>query len=215
MAGWGGQRPNAGRPAGGISQVRKLLNDAIIKGLNYAGRTKGLEGTPEEVATESAARIVSDMILAGQGSDVIKIMVMAAPKSEDGQGNGKESPVLAALQKLPGLVNGPQSSPAEQADGETSRHPETCDASASDNESVADVQRPFFAPQQTLPIVEPGAPAADRTGPARGTPPPPARVSPDTMGLGTENFEKNETSPESAADSVSGETDNDQRRAQG
>lgn len=99
----GGQRPGAGRPAGGLSQTRRLLVSALTRGLAIAGRAKGLIGDEEEVATESAARIAADLILAGRGDEVLKLLAVATPASDPAGSERAKSPLLAALERLPGM----------------------------------------------------------------------------------------------------------------
>jgi len=191
MAG-GGRRPGAGRPTGGISQVRRILNDAIVKGMENAGREKGFQGDPEDVAMQTAAAIISDMILAGRGDEVLKVAVLAAPKLDaDGDlGNGKDSPVLSALRRLPGLKVA-QKSHNPQTIEQTTEQSTTYNDGATHPESEArqnaDKDGLVFAPQSLLldGRSEPGqAHALSPLPPTRGPTPP---IYPDAG-----NFEKNE-----------------------
>lgn len=185
----GGARPGAGRPKEGISQLRRVLNCAIVDGLERAGREKGLTGSAEEVARQSAARIVSDMILAGQGADVLKLAVLAAPKvGENGDGNDGESPVLRALQRMPGMVVVPERSSQKTTQAQIDVESVTYEVSATDYKSDARPNdappQPFFAPQQALPLLP-----ADRAAPA---PHPPAGAAPTPIYPHSANLEKSE-----------------------
>ena len=101
----GGARAGAGRPQGGISLTRRLLTTAITKGLAHAGKMKYPSQVSsqniEEAASDTAAMIVSDMIQAGQGNDVIKIWAMVAMKETEGQGNQSKNILANALSRLP------------------------------------------------------------------------------------------------------------------
>ena len=101
----GGYRPGAGRPKGGISQTRRLLQSAITKGLAHAGRTKYPDRVSttdlEAAAVDTAAMIVSDMIQAGQGHEVIKVWAQVATKETDGQNSQSKNILADALSRLP------------------------------------------------------------------------------------------------------------------
>lgn len=208
MAGWGGRRPGAGAPAGGISQARRLILRALQRGLTYAGQARGLRGPEEEVAVESAARIASDMILAGRGAEVLALYIAAAPKADDsGGGDDAKSPLLRALERLPGMGAVPAQSIGKEAAAERDGNIADNPAPATDQVSVA----PFFHPQTLLipPHLEPSLPgdlvvadgacvgsearaACDQPAahPA-ATPYPRGGGSPILSCLSTENFEKN------------------------
>lgn len=201
MAGHGGARVGSGRPEGGISATKRLLLAGLRRGLAYAARTKGLDGEEEELATETVARIASDLILAGQGRDVLAILAQAAPKSDDGAGDpGKESPLVAALRRLPGMVGGPESARAAPGHAETQTNTEPPTPGPTDTAFVPPAAPPFFAPQVPLlpPVLEPAPPGPRAArAPAPGGPPTPG-VRPPVPGIypGTEKFEKNPDAPE-------------------
>ena len=104
MATHGGNRAGAGRPKGGVSDTRRMITTAITKGLAHAGMTKypGRVSTTdiEQAATDTAAMVVSDMIQAGQGNEVLKIWSQVALK--DGGQKSQSGSILAnALASLP------------------------------------------------------------------------------------------------------------------
>jgi len=205
MAG-GGARPGAGRPVGGISQARRLIIRGLQRGLASAMRAKGIDGEEEELAVEAVARIASDLVLAGQGRDVLAIYAQAAPKSDDGdlEPGGHKSPLVRALERLPGMVPGPESSRAAMEATENAVIPAIQPPGATHPQSVVPSGQPFFTPQKQLLPPDLDAPDLSRAGaltrgpdvrpPARprpghplppGPPPPP----PYTPGY-TGNFEK-------------------------
>lgn len=207
MAGHGGLRPGAGRPQGGISETRRLLLRGIKRGLAQAGRARGIQGDEDEVATEAVARIASDLILAGQGRDVLAIFAQAAPKGDEGGGGDTESPLQQALRRMPGLQNG-TAVPLVPLDATPIRaEPMENDTRPTDPASVTRHGQPFFSPQQTLlppgveaspavPIEHGGVARADDAG-ARGgratrpdPPTPHPAAPPPSVRLHTENFEK-------------------------
>lgn len=172
MAGHGGARPFAGAPRGGISETRRLLLRGLKRGLSIAGRAKGLEGSDDEVAVESVARIASDLILAGQGRDVLAIFAQASAKGDGADDPENASPLQRALNRLPGLKNGTDVSregleqPAIAADSrENATRP-------TDAGSVEHQNQPFFAPQRILlpPDMDPTPPPV-RTPAAELLPP--------------------------------------------
>lgn len=215
MAGHGGARPGAGAPRGGISQARRLLLRGLQRGLAHAGRAKGLEGDDEEVATESVAMIASDLVLAGQGRDVLAIWAQAAPKGDEGEEGGKKSPLLRALERMPGLGSVPNPSQLARPVGENTAESKENAVTPTDPASVTCQGQPFFSPQGNLlpPAVLPPTPpptpskaASPRLGalpsviaPAAqagqagggGTPYPPSARARHTLHLRTENLEKN------------------------
>lgn len=165
--------------------MRRLLSAAITDGLEIAGRSAGIEGEPEEVARETAARIVSDMILAGRGEEVLKLGAVLAPKGSDDDGKHGKSPVLEALARMPGMVPGREPSRIAEREPDTAEESGACATRATDGRSGARVERadqgaprPFFAPQ--LPLLPAGfsgsgGPAGRGAGgAAAGTPHPPA-----------------------------------------
>lgn len=201
MAGHGGLRPGAGRPVGGISQTRRLLLQGLNRGLAYAARAKGLKGSDEDLAVESVARIASDLILAGNGRDVLAIYAQAAPKSDDGDAGGSKSPLVQALERMPGMLAVPgQSQRVEETEAERLETPRETPG-PTNPQSVA----PFFAPQVPLlppdlePApgaiardVEPAPPPASRAPGPGGLPPTPGGGHPThSLRLNAENFEKN------------------------
>ncbi len=185
MSSHGGARSGAGRPKGGVSQTRRLLSDAITKGLATAGRRKfgeEMSQDDEAAATQTAAMIVSDMIEAGQGADVLKLWAQVSSKDqqEQTQGNSLE----AALKALPSasrvsLVAQGQTEAEQPLEKSGTYQPRT-----SDNESGVMPSQPagatYFAPQQPLLIDR----QADGGHPPSGHPP-------HSIYLDSENFEKN------------------------
>ncbi len=206
MAG-GGARPGAGRPQGGISQARRLIIRGLQRGLADAMRAKGVGANidEEELAVMAVAHIASDMILVGQGRDVLAIYAQAAPKSDDGNDDpgGQKSPLVRALERLPGMVPGPESSRAVIDEAENAIIPAIQARGTTHPQSVAPSGQPFFIPQKQLLPPDLDAPefarANDLTrGPdvraaARpGHPLPPGSPAPPPCPrLNTENFEKN------------------------
>ena len=155
------------------------MSAAIVDGLELAGRAKHLDGDRETVAREAAARIVSDMILAGQGADVLKLAaVMDRKSAADGGGDGEDSPVLAALRRMPGLAQGLERSTEEEPAHDTRAASDTYTPGTSDSNSGGRDPGVFFAPQ--LPLLGAAEPADDDAGPGGGggggggPPPPPA-----------------------------------------
>ncbi len=137
---WGGARSGAGAPKRGVSQARRLLVDALHRGLEQAGRLKGLNGSPHEVATEAAARIACDMVLAGRGDEVLKLYAIATPATDDLAGSGgRKSALMEALERLPGMVGegaeGPETSLDDGGDGEICEQSATCDGGSGDGKS--------------------------------------------------------------------------------
>jgi len=204
MAG-GGARPGAGRPQGGISQARRLIIRGLQRGLASAMRAKGIEGEEEELAVEAVARIASDLILAGQGRDVLAIYAQAAPKSDDGElePGGHKSPLVRALERLPGMVPGPESSRAALDEKENAVIPAIQAQGATHPQSVVPSGQPFFTPQKQLLPPDLDAPEIGRAGhltrgpdvrpaarPGHPLPPGPLAPPPYTPGY-TGNFEKN------------------------
>lgn len=210
--GHGGARPGAGAPKGGISQARRLLLRGLQRGLAQVGRGKGFEGDEEELATQSVAMIASDMVLAGQGRDVLAIWAQAAPKGDEGDETSKKSPLLRALERMPGLGAVPDSSQLASVPAQNSAESADTQTSPTDPASVTQLHQPVFCPQWTLlppptppphphsldaanPL--PSSPDPTRTPRARlpgggggGTPYPPSAASPGYIHLGTGNFEK-------------------------
>ena len=215
----GGARMGAGRPKGGVSQTRRLIASAITQGLAQAGRRRYphmvSNSDTEEAATQTAAMIVSDMVDAGQGNDVLKLLVTTATKETTGNDPASTENTLArALSQLPSGGSVPfQShdgdSEAETRDsageGEGGALPIPLEALPNDPKNGT-----WFSPQQSLlndadpaghlSSCPPGEPASDTnasgaTAPAR-TPaaapppcPPPGHHS-HTYQMGAENFEK-------------------------
>lgn len=209
MAG-GGRRAGAGRPEGGISQARRLLVAALNRGLAIAGREKGLTGSDEDVATESAAQIAADLIRSGRGDEVLKLYAIAAPKAdEDGVGKGARSPLLEALERLPGALDVPQASReagdshqiGDDSTGYAARATDTQSGVHLRDTPEAPAGGMFFQPQPLLfaPSLLPpaaGSIAREGTQGTSGTPPhPPRAESSPAISLRGENFEKNESAP--------------------
>ena len=103
--GHGGARAGAGRPQGGISDVRRRLVRGIERGLADAARAAGIPGdSDEELVTGAVADIAYGMIRAGRGPEVVALYAQLAARG-DGQ-DGGSSPLAAALDRLPGMVSG-------------------------------------------------------------------------------------------------------------
>lgn len=206
MAG-GGRRAGAGRPEGGISQARRLLVSALNRGLAIAGREKGLKGDDEEVATEAAAQIAADLIRAGRGDEVLKLYAVAAPKGdEDGGGKGARSPLLEALERLPGALDAPQASASTDRHAQSGDISTTYDYRATDTQSgvhLRDTPEPpaggmFFQPQPSLfaPLAAGSSAPQGQGGQGAGHPPHPPRAgSSPAIGLRADDFEKTESAP--------------------
>ena len=153
MASHGGTRTGAGRPQGGVSQSRRLINTAITRGLAHAGRIRypdQVNGADlDEAATQTAAMIVSDMIQAGQGNDVIKIWSQVATKDNDKETASKN--VLAeALARLPARSQVPDESRNNTADDESLINTWVTDGGTTDYKSGGTHNQPYFAPQGCL-----------------------------------------------------------------
>ena len=120
----------------------------------------------------TGAAIVADEILAGRGSDILKLWTLNAPTSDPTAISGAESGLLAALQKhvsKPGAGNGGHSvrdSLAEQA--ELPELPDTYNMRPADHESADGENQPFFLPQTPLPLL---ARAGQQTPPIPPHPP--------------------------------------------
>lgn len=99
----GGARTGAGRPKGGVSRMRMMLEEAARKGMaeayyraNPKQRNKLDE---EEAAIQAAAQVVTEMMENGRGDDVLKFAAyVGTPDSE----RSKTSTLAEALAKLPG-----------------------------------------------------------------------------------------------------------------
>ena len=166
----GGARMGAGRPKGGISQSRRLLLRALQRGLEIAGREKGIAGTDEAVATEAAAQIAADLIRTGRGDEVLKLLAVSQAKIGDGApGDDEETPLSRALKALPGMVGVPAASlPADPTPAEPEYLPAQSSAcahteslGATHSGSVTRINQPFFIPQAALPLRTATAPEAD------------------------------------------------------
>ena len=182
----------------------------LQRGLAHAGRAKGIEGDEEEVAVESVARIASDLILMGQGRDVLAIYAQAAPKSDEGDDpEGKKSPLVRALERLPGMSGVPEQSTAADRRAQKGLKTQNQAEGTTNPQSVVPHHHPFFAPQGRLLPPDLEAPARSSSEPPRGPdtrasarpgggdPLPPGSASPPYTSGNTENFEKK--SPAEAA----------------
>lgn len=112
-AGQGGRRPGAGRPPGGISEARRLIERALRAGMAQAMRDRGSAGDDDELAVAAAADVVRGMMLGGQGDRVLTIWASLAPKEAPGSG-GESSPdadqgdgLAGWLRRAPGSDAGP------------------------------------------------------------------------------------------------------------
>ena len=149
----GGSRLGAGRPQGGISQARRLINTAITRGLAHAGQIRYPEQVNasdlEEAATQTAAMIVSDMIRAGQGNDVIKIWSQVAMKDNEKETTSKN--LLAdALSRLPSPSQVPDVSRRTAPDEQTPVITGDTEGRPTDYKSEGAENMPYFAPQGCL-----------------------------------------------------------------
>ncbi|MCW7555540.1 hypothetical protein NX722_23535 [Endozoicomonas gorgoniicola] len=199
MAGHGGARTGAGRPKGGISQTRRLLEIAITEGLAHAGRSKYPEhmtGQLEEDAVRTGAMIVSDMINSGDGKDVVKLWAAistGAKESNPGSGSGTLADALSALPSLPDGANMPQET---QPETETAEDSDTYEACATDNGLVAPQNGTFFTPQQGLLVDVPALEydqVMDDGQSGSDTPHPPLGDTVDCIYPDTKNFENSES----------------------
>jgi hypothetical protein len=166
-----------------LTDARRILLSAIQKGLAMAERAYRLNAqldtdlggaADESLALEAAARIASDMVLAGQGRDVLALWASVAVKSDGKDGSAERGTLAEALRRLPGSKNstfepldGAVRSPADSGQHETSGASAACDGSPTDYASVgtsnqtsngavsADLARPFFHPQSLIPGMVP------------------------------------------------------------
>lgn len=191
----GGARHGAGRPKGGISQSRRLLVGALHRGLEIAGRERGIGGDAEAVATETAAQIAADLIRAGRGDEVLKLLAVSQIKSDEGGDSQGETPLTRALKQLPGLGAVPLASQSgavgEQPGEYIHAQSTTCDTApttcATDTVSVGRENSPFFLPQRPLF----GGAAHPAAAAGEGATPPAAPPRP-VFYLDGKNFEKNQ-----------------------
>lgn len=150
----GGYRPGAGRPKGGISQTRRLMASAIAKGLAHAGRTKYPDMVSptdmEEAAADTAAMIVSDMIQAGQGNEVIKLWAQVAIKESDGQNSQSKNILADALSRLPSPSHVSDMSQSHNPEPQTPDNTGLDEGRPTDTKSIGALNLPFFAPQVPL-----------------------------------------------------------------
>jgi hypothetical protein len=198
----GGARANSGRNPGGVNQSRRILIDSIERGLAIAGRKRGLIGDDEEVAAQTTAHIVSDMVLAGEGRDVIKIYALATSKSDGSQpGAAGRSSLINALKRLPRGKSGPVSDVDDNNSMDNADNSESYRQGAPDCQLVARVdgeeKQPFFSPQKTLELNN-FADSSDSAGdiaqpgePDKATPYTPSGPTPHCIRVDSENFEKN------------------------
>lgn len=190
MSGHGGARSGAGAPKGGVSQLRRIMSTAINQGLERAGRSKGLTGTGEEVAQAAASHIISDMIIAGNGADVLKLAA-AVDHNKGADNTGESSAVLAALKAKPGRRIGILSAQEQYQQVENETISSTYDertidieSTAQENSSFFNPEQPFFSPQNILSF----------EGDAPAPPTPPSPPSFNSLGVGGKNFENSENS---------------------
>ena len=186
----GGARIGAGRPKGGVSQTRRLITSAITRGLAEAGRRRYPQlvsnSDTEEAATQTAAMIVSDMVDAGQGNDVLKLLVTTATKETPGNDPASTENTLArALSRLPSGSHVTDVSPDEDEETEAPASTGTNDGGAlpvSLEALPGDAKNgTWFSPQQSL---------LNDTDRAAPPPCPPSRHHANSYQVGAENFEK-------------------------
>lgn len=175
----GGARVNAGRPAGGIAQARRILLRAIQRGLAKAAIERGLDpdGTraEDDLALDAASRIVGDMVIAGQGRDVLVLWAQVAPARDD----PREPPsggLSEALRRLPGVgrifdADGADRSLDADEQIDVPSDSEPCEQGPTDSASVGamncetgEIVQPFFAPQKLLPGFVPSEPPKKSRG---------------------------------------------------
>ncbi len=178
----GGNRSGAGRKKGGVSETRRRLSKAIEIGTANAVRQKAPEltqgKTDEEAAEIGAAMIVSDMIQAGQGAEVLKIWASIAPKTDEG-GEGAND-LSKAFSALPAHLKG--TGQAEDTDTTTTTPAisTTYEEGAHHSELGAPENAPYFLPQ--MPLLVPQSEQASLVEPApTATPLPP--LEPDGCSL--------------------------------
>ena len=190
---------------GGITQSRRILIDAIERGLAIAGRKRGLIGDDEDVAAQTTAHIVSDMVLAGEGRDVIKIYALATSKADGSQsGNAAKSSLINALKRLPRGKNVRVSDVNDNGNIDNAGNSSGYQQGAPDCQLVArahgDDKQPFFSPQKTLELddVSEFSSISSSAGdfaqpghPGKATPYTPSGPTPHCIGVDSENFEKN------------------------
>jgi len=101
----GGARPGAGRPKGGISRMRLMLEEAALRGMAehyYQQHPKDRKKvSQEEAATRAAADVVTQMMEDGKGFEVIKYSAYIATHSEDRKPEISLAEALAKLPKAP------------------------------------------------------------------------------------------------------------------
>lgn len=177
----GGARANAGRRQGGVAHARRLLLSALQRGLATAARERGLDRATglqdeEALAIECAQRIAADMVLAGQGRDVLVLWAQVAPKDGD-PCNEPPGGLSGALRRLPGATQPTFSAPVQaaiepgqgrifDADGtdqsrdvdalrgqydESAYYKQGPTDSASEGTTDSASAQPFFVPQHVLP----------------------------------------------------------------
>lgn len=191
----GGARAGAGRPSGGVSQTRRLLVAGLQRGLVLAGTDKGFQGTPEEIGIQTVAGIVSDMIQAGEGRNVLQLLALSEHGGA-GSSQGEDSALMAALKRMPGMSNGPDSSPVSTT---AEQPPATARLNApgtTDAQSAVRAGQPYFRPQQRLVLEGELVDAAD-AGAARSpaaTPHPPFGQAGACDHIDQPKFEKSKSS---------------------
>ena len=181
MASHGGARSGAGRPKGGVSQLRRIMQSAITKGLADAGRSKYGDLMPEddrEAAVITGSMIVQDMISAGKGDDVLKLA--AAIQSKETGEEGGESTLESALKRLPTASRDTFMPQVSNTEGQNALISDGYEERTTDTESGAHGFTPeggsFFSPQQTL--LMHSEPATDGPTGDRQAPPTPPRCPP-------------------------------------
>lgn len=185
--------------------------------MELAGRNSGLTGERAEVIEQTGARIVADMIQAGQGGDVLKLWAVTATKTGAGKGEqGGKSALASALERVSGQLSGPDSSRDQTGEAESDGRSKACAQGASAAQSVAPANQghsghqaasdgdqvgaisgelvaqgagPYFAPQRTLPLADPSA-GPGRAGRPGAPPHPPLPASRDRMEVGAAPSEK-------------------------
>ena len=106
----GGARSGAGRPKGGISRMRLMLEEAARRGMAeayyQANPEKRNKVDEEGAAVQAAADIVTDMMKNGRGEEVLRFAAYIGTR-EDGRRQERSSTLAEALARLPGYPHTP------------------------------------------------------------------------------------------------------------
>lgn len=200
----GGARPGAGAPKGGVSHSRRLILGALQKGFTLAGRQAGIPGQDaEEVAMNTAAVVICDMVRRGDGHLAIGLWSqnIKANDGKEGSGDQPKDPLMDGLKRAAAHLNGTPAAhlPAPDTGNGTTTPIEEPGTSPHDATvpPVEDLSGFTFENQPGLfpgslddaagALFEAEPPARDRATPPGGTPPIPYGVESETL---EKNFEK-------------------------